>query len=313
MAMALLRPRLGLTLVPFFTAFVMTAAGCSKSDPGEATTATTMNTTGAESATTGPGTSGTSNSSGTTDEPTPTTGGLDTNFPNGDIPDGGQCNLFSQDCMAGQKCNAWNTDGGIFPNGAKCTPIMGEKLPGEGCSLEGNFGAGVDDCVEGSICLDIDNSGKASCVAYCGGTMEDPTCPEVGDKCAFLFEPTVPLCFPSCDPLTQDCSPVETCVPNIAALGAEFFVCMPRVFEELPGQYGDACYALSGCDPSFLCIFSENVPGCDGGDYCCSTYCDLDTPESCAQFDETLSCIPWFEMGAATPGYEDVGVCGVMP
>ena len=281
-----------------------------KSDPGETTTQVSSTTSG-DSATTEPVVPGTTTTSGTTDEPTPTTS-ADTNFPNGDIPDGGQCNLFAQDCMAGQKCNAWNEDGGIFPNGAKCTPIMGERLPGEGCTLEGNFGAGVDDCAEGSICLDIDNSGKAACVAYCQGNMDDPTCPEVGDKCAFLFEPTVPLCFPSCDPLVQDCSPVETCVPNIAALGAEFFVCMPRVFEELPGQYGDACYALSGCDPSYLCIFAENVPGCDGT-YCCSTYCDLTAPETCTNFDPTLSCIPWYQAGDETPGYENVGVCGVMP
>lgn len=285
-----------------------------KSDPGETSSQVSESTGTDPSGTTESLPTGTTSTTGSsTGEPTPTTeSGLDTNFPNGDVPDGGQCDLFAQDCMAGQKCNAWNTDGGIFPNGAKCTPLMGERLPGEGCTLEGNFGAGVDDCVEGSICLDIDNSGKAACVAYCQGSMDAPTCPDPQDKCAFLFEPTVPLCFPSCDPLAQDCSPVETCVPNIAALGAEFFVCMPRVFEELPGQYGDACYALSGCDPSYLCIFAENVPGC-GGTYCCSTFCDLSTPETCADFDPTLSCIPWFQEGEQTPGYEDVGVCGVMP
>ncbi|MBK7824145.1 hypothetical protein [Nannocystis sp.] len=257
-------------------------------------------------------TSGSTSSASGTSEATPTSSGADTNFPNGDIPSGGECNLFAQDCMAGQKCNAWSDDGGIFPNGAKCVQITGDKQPGEGCTVEGKFGDGIDDCVEGSICLDIDNSGKAACVAYCQGDMNDPTCPDVGDKCAFLFEPTVPLCFPACDPLAQDCSPAETCVPNIAALGAEFFVCMPRVFEEIPGQYGDACYALSGCDPSFLCIFAENVPGC-GGTYCCSTYCDIDMPETCLAFDDTLTCVPWFEQGKATPGYENVGICGIMP
>ena len=289
---------------------LMLLAACGREPSASAGSSTS---TGSGSATTDPVSTGTTGASGTSEGTTPTTdSGIDTNFPNGDIPNGGECNLFEQDCMAGQKCNAWSMDGGIFPDGAKCVPIMGERLPGEGCTLEGSFGNGVDDCVEGSICLDIDNSGKAACVAFCQGNMEDPTCPDVKDKCAFLFEPTVPLCFPGCDPLAQDCSPVETCVPNIAALGAEFFVCMPRVFEELPGQYGDACYALSGCDPSYLCIFAENVPGC-GGTYCCSTYCDLSMPDSCGSFDETLSCIPWFNPGEATPGYEDVSVCGVMP
>lgn len=288
--------------------------GCNKDDQGPTQTGsmtasnpTDPSDTGSDATT---GDSGQTTGPSTSEDSSPTTSSGDT-LPNGDIPSGGQCSLFAQDCTAGQKCNAWNTDGGIFPNGAKCVPADGTKLPGEGCSVEGKFGDGVDDCIEGAICLDLDNSGKASCVAYCQGSMDDPNCPDVNDRCAFLFEPTVPLCFPTCDPLTQDCSPTETCVPNIAALGAEYFVCMPRVFEEIPGQYGDACYALSGCDPSYLCIFAENVPGC-GGTYCCSTYCDLSSPDTCSSFDPTLSCVPWFPEGEATPGYEEVGICGIV-
>ncbi len=84
------------------------------------------------------------------------------------------------------------------------------------------------------------------------------------------------------------------------------------MFEEIPGGYGDACYALSGCDASYICVFAENVPGCTSI-YCCSSYCDLTSPETCKQFDPMLSCIPWFPDDNATPGYEDVGVCGIMP
>lgn len=273
----------------------------STSGPGTDATTTTTNTTPAEATST----------SSASEDSTPTT--TADSFPNGDIPSGGSCSLFSQDCQATEKCNAWSSDGGIFPDGAKCVPIMGTKAVGEGCTLEGNFGDGIDNCVEGSICLDIDNSGTATCVAYCQGSMEEPACPDPADRCAFLFEPTVPLCFPSCDPLTQDCAPTDTCVPNIAALGAEFFVCMPQVFTTIPGQYGDACYALSGCDPSYLCIFAENVPNCKGDTYCCSTYCDLDSPDTCAEFDPTLKCVPWFAEGQETPGYESVGICAIMP
>lgn len=225
---------------------------------------------------------------------------------------GGQCNLFLQDCNEGEKCTAWSVDGGLFPNGTKCVPETGDRMPGEQCSLDGDFGDGTDNCARGSLCLDIDNSGKASCVAYCGGDMETPVCPN-DDKCAFLFEPTVPLCFPACDPLTQDCSDSEACVPNIAALGSEFFVCMPLVFEAIPGQYGDACYAISGCDRGFQCIFAINVPNCLGDMYCCSEWCDLSTPDTCKVHDETIGCVPWYDEGTATPGYESVGICGIMP
>jgi len=294
------------------------AFGCNKDPAGTGTESSSGDsapvTSSATAITVTTGDAGTT-AGATSEDSTPTTSGMsgmsDT-FPDGDIPSGGQCSLFGQDCGAGQKCNAWNMDSGIFPNGAKCVPIMGDQQPGEGCKVEGKFGDGVDDCVEGSICLDLDNSGTATCVAYCLGSMAAPSCPEVEDRCAFLFEPTVPLCFSSCDPLAQDCGETDTCVPNIAALGAEFFVCMPRVFEEIPGQYGDACYALSGCDPSYLCIFAENVPGC-GGDYCCSTYCDTTMPDTCTMFEPTLSCVPWFPEGQATPGYESVGICGIMP
>jgi hypothetical protein len=225
---------------------------------------------------------------------------------------GGQCNLFLQDCNAGEKCTAWNMDGGIFPNGTKCVPQTGDKLPGDSCQLEGSFGEGVDDCAAGALCLDIDNSGQATCVAYCSGDMQNPECPGSEDKCAFLFEPTVPLCFPACDPLTQNCADDEACVPNIAALGSEYFVCMPLVFEEIPGQYGDACYAISGCDRGYQCIFAENVPNCAGDMYCCSTWCDITMPDTCKAFDPTIDCVPWYEEGQETPGYENVGICGIM-
>lgn len=231
--------------------------------------------------------------------------------PSPDHGSGGICNLFLQDCNPGEKCTAYTLDGGIFPNGTKCVPQTGDKMPGEPCALEGQFGDGTDNCAAGALCLDIDNSGDATCVAYCGGDMDNPTCPN-DDKCAFLFEPTVPLCFPACNPLAQDCPDTDACVPNIAALGSEFFVCMPLVFEEIPGQYGDACYAISGCDKGFQCIFAENVPNCKGDMYCCSSWCDLTNPDTCMAFDPTIDCVPWYEEGTATPGYENVGICGIM-
>ncbi len=290
-------------------AALIAAPGCGR-DPAKENTDGPGSTTAPTSGDASSGVTASTTTVASTGDTPPTT---TEEGPKGDLPVGGECNLFAQDCGEGTKCNAWSMEGGFFPDGAKCVPVSGDKQPGEECAIEGKFGDGIDNCVAGSICLDVENAGKATCVAYCSGTMDDPECPNTGDaQCAFLFEPTVPLCFPSCDPLVQNCSPTDTCVPNIAALGAPFFVCMPRVLGNVPGQYGDVCYALSGCDPSFLCIFAENVPDC-GGIYCCSTYCDLDVPGTCTAFDPTLSCIPWFAEGQATPGYEKVGVCGIMP
>lgn len=225
----------------------------------------------------------------------------------------GQCNLFLQDCPDGQKCTAWNEDGGIFPNGTRCVPLDPNPVgPGDECKVDGGFGTGTDNCDRGSLCLDLENDGMATCVAYCTGSMDNPKCPDQTEqRCSFLFEPTVPLCFSRCDPLIQDCGTGEACVPNQAALGAPYFVCMPRVFPTIPGKYGDSCYALSGCDPGNLCIYAENLPSCQTI-YCCSVWCDLTAVDPCAEFDPTLTCVPWFLPGQETPGYENVGICGIM-
>lgn len=257
--------------------------------------------TGAVTDGTGGGTGG-----GSTGVPTtgvdPTTGGM-----------GGECNLFQQDCPAGQKCSAYSEDGGIFPNGTRCVPVSPNAVgPGDDCVVEGKFGDGIDNCEKGSLCLDVENDGMATCVAYCTGDMDNPKCPvQESQRCSFLFEPTVPLCFTACDPLIQNCSSGEACVPNEAALGAPFFVCMPRVFPNVPGKYGDPCIALSGCDPGNLCIFGENLPNCKQT-YCCSVWCDLTAMNPCDQFDPTLTCVPWFMQGQETPGFENVGICGIM-
>ncbi len=245
---------------------------------------------------------GTGTGSGSSGASDPTTGGM-----------GGQCNLFLQDCPEGQKCSAYSEDGSIFPNGTRCVPVSPNSVgPGEECTVEGKFGDGIDNCAKGSLCLDIENDGMATCVAYCTGDMDNPKCPLAeSQKCSFLFEPTVPLCFTACDPLIQNCGSGEACVPNEAALGAPFFVCMPRVYPQIPGAYGDPCIALSGCDPGNLCIFGENLPNCNQT-YCCSVWCDLTAMDPCSQFDPTLKCVPWFEPGQETPGFENVGVCGIM-
>lgn len=270
-----------------------TSDGTSSGSPTTSTTATPSTTTSEDE---------------TTVTPTVTTAVI-----GGDMgSNGGQCSLFMQDCPNGEKCSAWS-DGSIFPNGTRCVPESPDSLPpGSECIVDGDFGDGTDNCQKGSLCLDIENDGMATCIAYCTGSMEDPKCPDQAEqRCSFLFDPVVPLCFTRCDPLIQNCGNGEACVPNIAALGAPYFVCMPRVFPEIPGKYGDSCYALSGCDPGNLCIFAENLPGCQT-DYCCSVWCDLEAQNPCEQFDPTVSCVPWFEEGQASPGFETVGICGIL-
>jgi hypothetical protein len=43
---------------------------------------------------------------------------------------------------------------------------------------------------------------------------------------------------------------------------------------------------------------------------CCLPFCDTaDDPAMCPGAGQ--ECIPWYEMGTAPPGFEQVGICGI--
>jgi hypothetical protein len=47
---------------------------------------------------------------------------------------------------------------------------------------------------------------------------------------------------------------------------------------------------------------------------CCSAFCDLTDPEAsinCPGAAGGQECIPWYEMGQAPMGLEDVGACAI--
>ncbi|MBK8266291.1 MAG: hypothetical protein IPK80_33810 [Nannocystis sp.] len=239
----------------------------------------------------------------------PETTGMKTDLPGM----GNQCSLILQDCPQGQKCVPWNESGGIFPDGVRCVDEPSNAdLIGEECMVTGGFGSGIDTCVKGALCFDLDNDAQGSCIEFCGGTPEKPTCGEPNEKCTVFFDPPVHLCFVKCDPLIQDCPIGQGCYMDEGMIGSEGFVCMPTVLSpNEDGDYRDLCYNQAGCAPGFACIYPENVPGCPY-EYCCSPWCNLaDNPEICGTLDAKMECIPWYPDGMATPGYEDVGICGL--
>lgn len=282
-------------------AVALTALLVACSGPSDDTSATQ-----ATSETTGDATTSTSTSAGST--------AGETQVGTPDLPsEGNQCSLYEQDCPEGQKCVAWNMSGGIFPDGVKCVDAPANPaMPGEMCVVTGGFGSGEDTCGVGSMCFDLDNDTFGSCIEYCQGSAEEQLCSLNEQKCVVFFEPPVPLCFTTCDPLVQDCPAGEGCYMDEAQIGSEGFVCMPTVLApNEDGNYGDLCYNQAGCAPGFACIYGENVPGCKS-DYCCVPWCDLElNPELCPMLDATMECVPWYEPGAATPGLENVGICGI--
>jgi hypothetical protein len=76
------------------------------------------------------------------------------------------------------------------------------------------------------------------------------------------------------------------------------------------GTYGAPCFYINGCNAGLFCTAAEEVPGC-AGEACCSEFCDINLPNSCAGMADGQVCIPWWEMGMAPMGLEHVGACGV--
>ncbi|MCA9690122.1 MAG: hypothetical protein R3A51_16555 [Nannocystaceae bacterium] len=295
----------------FLAPIVALALACGSGDGGP--------TAGSDGSTSETGASESSSastaSSDSTTDPTGSDSGSSDGVP--DSPVGGNtCSLLSQDCPEGEKCVPWNEDGGIFPTGVKCVQeFPNPDTIGSKCTVQ-QFGSGEDSCEKGSMCLDLDNDGEATCIEFCmGDNQSDSYCMDNNYTCVELFVPVVPLCFRKCDPLVQDCPDGEGCFMDAPMLGAEGFVCMPLVQNLSPGGgvYGEGCIAMSNCVPGYSCVFAENVPDCNGNVYCCTPWCNITEDQPCLEYDEKLNCIPWYTEGTAPPGFEQVGICGIMP
>ena len=261
---------------------------------------------------------------GTTTEPTPmgsssggmmeSSGGDDTGSVFIVPPDGGnttnECDIWAQDCPAGDKCMPWANDGGDSWNATRCSPIDDNPgQPGDTCTVEGSGVSGLDDCDIAAMCWDVDGeTNMGLCVGFCEGTEDAPFCPNPDEGCSISNDGVLILCLAYCDPLLQDCVEGSACYPE-----ENGFFCSPDASGPDLGAIGDPCEYINVCDPGGWCANAESVPGCAGSGGCCSGYCDVTDPnanDTCLPMG--TECVPWYEPGTAPPGYEDVGVC-VLP
>jgi hypothetical protein len=228
-------------------------------------------------------------------------------------PDGNsvsiECSVWDQDCPEGEKCMPWANDGGNAWNATRCSPVAPDPgQPGDPCTVEGSGVSGVDTCAVASMCWGVDpETNEGTCVAFCMGSENNPVCDDPTTACSIANEGTLILCLPTCDPLLQDCMDMEGCWGI-----DQDFVCAPDASGKM-GAYGDPCEYLNVCDAGLACVPPEFVPNCAAAG-CCSPFCDVSDPMSgaaCPGAGGGQDCIPWFEMGQAPPGYEDVGVCGI--
>lgn len=227
-----------------------------------------------------------------------------------DEPDmgGWACDVWAQDCTTGFKCMACNDDGSSSWNSSCCTPIADEpKRPGEPCTVVGSGVSGVDDCELGAMCWDVDPvTLMGRCVAQCLGVEANPICADPCLSCSIYADGWLQLCHADCDPLIQDCSRGEACVPT-----GDSFVCAPDVSGD-EGVIGDPCAFPNVCDPSLFCANQDAVPNCDSTG-CCAPFCDLSVPDECAALLPGTSCVPWYPEGlspeACLLGRGVVGAC----
>ena len=224
-------------------------------------------------------------------------------------PPGQECDVWLQDCPAGEKCMPWANDGGTSWNSTRCSPL--DPAPGgygDPCTVVGSGSSGVDDCGLGLMCWDVDTDTlMGTCNELCSGCPDDSYCNEAGNLCVITNDGFLPICLPGCDPILQDCPVGQGCYPVENA-----FLCAPDA-SGAGGQYGDACAYINVCDPGLVCLSSASVPGC-AGPGCCTEICDITDPSGDAQCSGEAAgqmCQAWYPMGTAPAGYEDVGACSL--
>ncbi|MFZ6179365.1 ribulose phosphate epimerase [Nannocystis pusilla] len=264
-----------------------------------------------------PGTTTTASSPGTTpttDGPTSdTTAGTDTT--DGTFimpPDGGggtkECDPWTQDCPPGEKCMPYSGDGDNSWESLKCTPVMENPgQTGDPCTVEGSGVSGIDSCDVGHMCWNTDpDTGEGTCVRFCSGSPDAPTCDVPGTACTIVNDGVLILCLPSCDPLLQNCPGGDLCIPN--PQNSDSFICVLDASGE-EGQEFDVCEYANACDPGLYCFNSELATECDpNAAGCCLPFCDLMAAECTGQNAE---CLALYEEGMAPPGLENVGFCGL--
>jgi hypothetical protein len=221
-------------------------------------------------------------------------------------PETHECDMFTQDCLPGEKCMPWANDGGNSWNATRCSPISENPgQPGDECTVEGSGVSGLDDCDIGSMCWDVDpETNIGTCQAMCTGDSANPLCEDPGTACVNVNDGAIVLCLPACDPLLQDCAEGQACYGI-----DDVFTCVPDASGEM-GVYGDPCEYINVCDPGLFCANADAVPGCGASLGCCSEFCDLEDEAGDAQCSGAgggQACVPWSEN--PSPGLEAVGAC----
>lgn len=228
-----------------------------------------------------------------------------------------ECDAYAQDCPEGQKCAPIIDDGGSAWNATKCVGVTGMDQPGEPCHTD-DLSSGIDSCIKGAICWNVDMDGNGTCIAQSTGTPWAPSC-DPGSSPVTENDGVLNLCFPDCNPLGDDCGANEVCISDQWWSGApDGFICVVDGAPYDWGQAFDPCEFVNTCDPGLMCYDTASVStGCYPGSLgCCTPFCDTSLANACPGMDQ--QCVPyldpmWLESHPTPPGEdpfrETLGLC----
>jgi len=216
-----------------------------------------------------------------------------------------ECDPWTQDCPAGDKCVPYRSPSGTTWDANRCVPVVANpKTVGEECFEMGGNQSGEDDCDATSTCNYIVD-GIGICVEMCSGSAAAPICNSNNTSCNIDNDGSRNLCTPVCDPLLQDCPDNSRMTCLIASSGDEFTCELG--WGEGGVAVGEACVFDNACLNGNFCLYvPESLPDCSGSG-CCTPYCE--TNDDCTQ--PGTECLPYFDAGTEPPGYEGLGYCAL--
>jgi len=233
-----------------------------------------------------------------------TDGGGETSI--GFIPDptggpvGMECDPIAQDCPEGEKCMPWSNDGGSAWNATRCSPIDPTPVGiGESCMVEGSGVSGLDNCILGAMCWDVDpETNIGECIEMCSCSYENPICQGTNTSCVISNQQSLTICLPVCNPLDMGtCPDGQGCFPF-----EDLFHCANSVGMGTP--QGTPCEFINACDPGQACVSADTLTDCDTSG-CCADFCDLEVDDCGAG----TTCTPWYQ-GTQAPD-ECLGLTGI--
>lgn len=234
---------------------------------------------------------GTSGATSPTDLP-PTTAAT-----SGTSPLGEPCDVYTQACGPGLKCQPDESVECPSHEGFCADVPLPKSSLAQACIMSGKLCDQHDNCDTGLYCafaawLGTGYESRGTCMAYCPGECQS------SDQECYRISGTVNVCVERCAPFGPPCSAGVLCVYQDYTAGMICSAPGPSLATaQMPCMYHTDCQS-GACAP-------QGASPCDGS--CCTQYCDITDPTACLLIPGT-SCNP-LPLEEPRPEWEHLGMC----